>query len=291
MSETIEAPGQTAPEAPETNILSGIQFGSDEQGSTPEDGTVTPPADANAPGAEAPQQPETKKPETPEWLQRKIDRATYERREAERQAQAAREELEQTRRALAAARGEQQEEPQLTPDQIRQQERQRFEQQQAEQQSVQQFASQTEVIAKSLAGAHGEEAVGQATKLLSDRAGLDFGNKSHRQIIADISELPNSGAVYYALSQDPDAASALLDAPERRQYAMLQKFAASVNEAPAEQARPSQPAPRPAASQISKAPAPVPAATGSARPSGGSQSLYDDNLSAEAFAKMFSKRG
>ncbi|KXV12569.1 hypothetical protein [Gluconobacter oxydans] len=287
MSETIEAPAQTTPAAPETNILSGIQFGSDEQNGSPNAGSDTVAAETPAP--EAPQQ-EAKKPETPEWLQRKIDRATYERREAERQAQAAREELEQTRRALAAARGEQQEEPQLTPDQIRQQERQRFEQQQAEQQSVQQFASQTEVIAKSLAGAHGNEAVGLATKLLSDRAGLDFGNKSHRQIIADISELPNSGAVYYALSQDPDAASALLDAPERRQYALLQKFAASVTEKPAEQAPVVTPAPRPAP-QISKAPAPVPAATGSARPSGGSQSLYDDNLSAEAFAKMFSKRG
>lgn len=291
MSETIEAPAQAAPAAPETNILSGIQFGSDEQGSAAEGGTVTPATDANASGAEAPPQPEAKKSETPEWLQRKIDRATYERREAERQRQAAMDEAAELRKALAAARGERQEEPQLTPDQIRQQERQRFEQQQAEQQSVQQFASQTQVIAQSLAGAHGEEAVGQATKLLSDRAGLDFGNKSHRQIIADISELPNSGAVYYALSQDPDAASALLDAPERRQYAMLQKFAASVTDTPAEPARPSQPAPRPAAPQISKAPAPVPAATGSARPSGGSQSLYDDNLSAEAFAKMFSKRG
>ena len=149
MSETIEAPAQTTPAAPETNILSGIQFGSDEQNGSPNAGSDTGAPETPASEAEAPQQ-EAKKPETPEWLQRKIDRATYERREAERQAQAAREELEQTPRALAAARGEQQEESQLTPVQIRQQESQRSEQPQAGRASVHQFALHTHANGKSL---------------------------------------------------------------------------------------------------------------------------------------------
>ncbi|WP_029604382.1 hypothetical protein, partial [Kozakia baliensis] len=143
------------------------------------------------------QQPQADK--TPAWLQRKIDKMTFERREAERREQASRDELEQMRRALAEARGETQQEESLTPDQIRQQERQRYETQAAEQQSVSQFNMQANAIAKAVAATHGDAAVAQATQLLSERAGLDFNNKSHRELIADISELPNSGDVYYAL--------------------------------------------------------------------------------------------
>lgn len=285
MSETMEAPAVETTDAPEGNILTGIEFGSD-QG---KEASVEPGAIAAEKSAE---QPAEQKPnETPAWLQRKIDRATFERREAERQRQAAMDEAAELRKALAAARGEEQEQPeQLTPDQIRQQERETITRQQEQRREVEAFGAATLSVAQSLTQTHGADAVKAATQSLVERAGLDFDNKSHQQIIHDISELPNSGAVYYALANDPDAASALLDAPERRQYAMLQKFAASVTEKPAEQAPATTPAPRPAP-QISKAPAPVPAATGSARPSGGSQSLYDDNLSAEAFAKMFSKRG
>lgn len=202
------------------------------------DGALTAPDVANTPAIEtqaegAPEgqsQPDAApQPEkTPAWLQRKIDKLTFERREAERREQANQEELENMRRALAASRGEEQQEESLTPDQIRQQERQRYEQQAAEEQSAQKFMSQTEVIAKAVAGTHGDAAVSQATQLLSERAGLDFSNKSHRELISDISELPNSGDVYYALAHDPDAASDILDASPRRQYALLTQFAAKV---------------------------------------------------------------
>ncbi|MBR0560057.1 hypothetical protein [Neokomagataea anthophila] len=286
MSETLEA---TAP-IEDTNILSGIEFGSDAgaEQQTPEP-AQEPPSGATQEEAQA--APQEEKQKTPDWLQRKIDRATYERREAERQVQAYRDELEQTRRALEAARGKQREEPELTPDQIRQQERDAAAQQRAVEQEQNSFGEAAQKVASDLVGVHGADAVTQATKLLIDRGGMDFDNKSHQQIIKDISELPNSGAVYYALANDPDAASALFDAPERRQYALLQKFASSMTDQVQEQQAAPAATARPSVSPVSKAPPPVPAATGSARPSGGSRSLYDDSLSAEDFAKMFSKRG
>ncbi|WP_029605926.1 hypothetical protein, partial [Kozakia baliensis] len=186
MSDTIEAPAldqQIDPSpAPETQ----------NDAAQPESITETT-------QGEGQQQPEQTQEKTPAWLQRKIDKMTFERREAERREQASRDELEQMRRALAEARGETRQEESLTPDQIRQQERQRFESQAAEQQSVQQFNTQANAIAKAVAASHGDAAVAQATQLLSERAGLDFNNKSHRELIADISELPNSGDVYYAL--------------------------------------------------------------------------------------------
>lgn len=263
MSETIEAPAGLPSE--------GLVEVGDNAGTI-----ETPNNEASAGEQEQPPAPQPEK--TPAWLQRKIDKMTFERRESERQAQTAREEMENLRRALAAARGEEQQEAQLTPDQIRQGERQRFEQQQAEQQSVQKFASQTEVIAKSLAGAHGEDAVGQATQLLSERAGLDFGNKSHRELIADISELPNSGDVYYALAHDPDTAGTILDASPRRQYALLTQFAAKVGKpAPAAQAS--------AAPAVSKAPPPVSAPSGAAAT--GKKSIYDPNVSPAEFDRLW----
>lgn len=265
MSETIEAAGGIPNEAP-----AGIN----------ENAGILETPSSEAPAGEQEQPPAPQPEKTPAWLQRKIDKMTFERRESERQAQAAREEMENLRRALAAARGEDQEEPQLTPDQIRREERQRFEQQQAEQQSVQKFASQTEVIAKALAGVHGEDAVGQATKLLSERAGLDFGNKSHRELIADISELPNSGDVYYALAHDPDTAGAILDASPRRQYALLTQFAAKVGKpASAAQAQAS------AAPAVSKAPPPVSAPSGAAAT--GKKSIYDPNVSPAEFDRLW----
>lgn len=265
MSETIEAPAGIPSEAPGDVVENSVAV----EGSN----TEAPVGEHEQPSAPQPDK-------TPAWLQRKIDKMTFERRESERQAQTAREEMENLRRALAAARGEQQEERQLTPDQIRQEERQRFEQQQAEQKSVQQFASQTEVIAKSLAGARGADAVGQATRLLSERAGLDFGNKSHRELIADISELPNSGDVYYALAHDPDTAGTILDASPRRQYALLTEFAAKVGKpAPAAQAQAS------AAPAVSKAPPPVSAPSGAAAT--GKKSIYDPNVSPAEFDRLW----
>lgn len=298
MSETLE----TAALVEETNILSGIEFGSDagavpptQEPHAPEtqagEHSPQPPPEHEAVQEQAPEASQEEKQKTPDWLQRKIDRATYERREAERQAQAYRDELEQTRRALEAARGKQQDDPELTPDQIRQQERDAAAQQRAVEQEQNSFGEAAQKVAQEIVSLHGVDGVNQATKLLVDRGGMDFNNKSHQQIIKDISELPNSGAVYYALANDPDAASALFDAPERRQYALLQKFASSMTEkAPEPQAAPPVQA-RPSVSPVSKAPPPVAAATGSARPSGGGRSLYDDSLSAEDFAKMFSKRG
>jgi len=264
MSETIEAP-----------ILDGALTTSD-IANTPAIETQTEGAPEGQPQPDPAPQPE----KTPAWLQRKIDKMTFERRESERQAQTAREEMENLRRALAAARGEQQEEPQLTPDQIRQQERQRYEQQAAEEQSAQKFMSQTEVIAKAVAGTHGDAAVSQATQLLSERAGLDFSNKSHRELISDISELPNSGDVYYALAHDPDTAGTILDASPRRQYALLTQFAAKVGQkAPAAQAQ------TPAAPAVSKTPPPVSAPSGAAAT--GKKSIYDPNVSPAEFDRLW----
>lgn len=264
MSETLETP-----------ILDGAL-------ATP-DVTNTPAIETQNEGApEGQSQPDAApQPEkTPAWLQRKIDKLTFERREAERREQANQEELENMRRALAASRGEEQQEENLTPDQIRQQERQRYEQQAAEEQSAQKFMSQTEVIAKAVAGTHGDAAVSQATQLLSERAGLDFSNKSHRELISDISELPNSGDVYYALAHDPDAASDILDASSRRQYALLTQFAAKVGQkAPAAQTE------TPAAPAVSKAPPPVSAPSGAAP--AGKKSIYDPTVSAAEFDRLW----
>ena len=264
MSETIEAPildgALTTPDAANTPAIETQTEGAPENQSQPDP---------------APQ-PE----KTPAWLQRKIDKLTFERREAERREQANQEELENMRRALAASRGEEQQEESLTPDQIRQQERQRYEQQAAEEQSAQKFMSQTEVIAKAVAGTHGDAAVSQATQLLSERAGLDFSNKSHRELISDISELPNSGDVYYALAHDPGAASDILDASPRRQYALLTQFAAKVGQkAPAAQAE------TPAAPAVSKAPPPVSAPSGAAP--AGKKSIYDPNVSPAEFDRLW----
>ncbi|AQS90466.1 hypothetical protein A0U94_05265 [Gluconobacter albidus] len=268
MSETIEAAGGIPNEVPaEINENAGT--------------LETPSSEAPAGEQEQPssQQQDDKKP-IPAWMQRKIDKMTFERREAERQAQAAREEADQYARALAASRGENQQEENLTPDQIRQQERQRYEQRAAEEQSAQKFASQTEVIAKALSGVHGADAVGQATQLLSERAGLDFGNKSHRELIADISELPNSGDVYYALAHDPDTAGTILDASPRRQYALLTQFAAKVGQkVPAAQAQ------TPAAPAVSKTPPPVSAPSGAAAT--GKKSIYDPNVSPAEFDRLW----
>lgn len=224
--------------------------------------------------------PEPQAEKTPEWMQRRINKAVYQQREAERQSAAHLEELERMRRALADTRGEAEETENLTPDQIRQQERQRIEDEGAQTREAEQFVQKSNSIAESLAAKHGNDAVNLATQLLSDRAGLDFGNKSHRELIADISELPNSGEVYYALAHDPDAAGTILDASPRRQYALLSQFAAKVG-----QSAPVQRANAPVSQSISKAPPPVSAPSGAA-PSG-KKSLYDANVSPAEFDRLW----
>jgi len=89
--------------------------------------------------------------------------------------------------------------------------------------------------------------------------------------------------VYYALANDPDAASELLDAPERKQFAMLQKFADKVTAA-AGQVQASQPTSRPAPA-VSKAPPPVAATSGSGR-AVSSRTIYDDDCSMDDYLKL-----
>lgn len=288
MSETMQAP------VDETNILTGIDFGSDQQPEQPEAKQPEPPRhEPGTPGtpAENEGQQTERKTEEPAWFSRRIGAITAKRREAEERAAQAEQELAEYRRALAAARGEEEpRQPEMTPDQIRQQERESIAAQEAQRRDVEGFGAATTKVADALAALHGREAITAATQSLMERSGMDFADRGHQQIIRDISELPNAGEVYYALANDPDAASALFDAPERRQYAMLQKFADGLTKAETNTKQAEAPAPRPAP-QISRTPAPVAAATGSARAVTGGRSLYDANLSAEDFAAMFSKGG
>ncbi|MBO1361909.1 hypothetical protein J2D73_19180 [Acetobacter sacchari] len=226
-------------------------------------------------GGEQPEAAPAKQDETPAWARRRFDELTGARRAAERENSSLKEELEETRRALAAARGEEVQTRHLTEDQIRAEERQRFDGQQSERA----FGARTDVIASALAAAHGPDAVGRATSLLTERAGLDFTNTNHRSVIEDISDLPNSGDVYYALAHDPDAASAILDASPRRQYALLMDFAGKLKK-PETQATQAAPAP-----QVSKAPAPVNAPTGAAK--SGKRSIYDPNISPAEFDRLW----
>lgn len=278
MSETLEAPVVETNDAP-ADRFAGVEFGSETQTEQPK--TETP----VHPEPQEPSEPETK-PE-PAWAERRIGTLTGKWKSAEERAVAAERQLEEYRRALAASRGEEEQQPEQTPEQIRQQERDNASQQQAQQAEAQEFGNATIKVAQSLTEAHGAEAVGRATQLLSERAGLDFANRSHQQIIRDISELPNSGAVYYALANDPDAASELLDAPERKQFALLQKFADKVT-APAGQAQATQPASRPTPA-VSKAPPPVAATSGSGR-AVSSRTIYDDDCSMEDYLKLRSKK-
>jgi len=289
MSETIAAP---AP-AEETNILTGIDFGSDQpEGQAEAPSFEAPRHEPGTPGTEAEQEAQQveRKTEEPAWFSRRIGAITAKRREAEERAAQAEQELAEYRRALAAARGEEESRQlEMTPDQIRQQERESIATQEAQRRDVEDFGAATVKVADALAALHGREAITAATQSLIERSGLDFADRGHQQIIRDISELPNAGQVYYALANDPDAASALFDAPERRQYAMLQKFADGLTKAETSAKQAETPAPRPAP-QISRTPAPVAAATGSARAATGGRSLYDPSLSAEDFATMLNKR-
>lgn len=289
MSETMQALAE------ETNILTGIDFGSDQKPEPVQEEAPQPEAPRHEPGTpgtdtEQEGQQTERTNDEPKWFSRRIGAITAKRREAEERAAQAEQELAEYRRALAAARGEEEpRQPEMTPDQIRQQERASIAAQGAQRRDVEGFGVATAKVADALAALHGREAITTATQSLMERSGLDFADRSHQQVIRDISELPNAGEVYYALANDPDAASALFDAPERRQYAMLQKFADGLTKAETSAKQVEAPAPRPAP-QVSRTPAPVAAATGSARAVTGGRSLYDNGLSAEAFADMFNKR-
>lgn len=277
MSDTLEAPAVETNDTP-ADRFAGAEFGS--EAVEPRHEVQTAPNTEEAPQPEAP-----KEPEEPKWYLKRIGSITAKyKSEAERSAALERE-LEQYRRAVADQRGEPQPEPELTPEQIRQQERDNFARQQTEEKEASAFNAQADAIARSVAAAHGDAAVANATQMLSERAGLDFTNKSHRELIADISELPNSGQVYYALANDPDAASELLEASSRKQFAMLQKFANSI-EAPTT-AAPT--AARAEAPKISQAPAPIAATRGSGR-TVSSRSIYDQDLSPEDYIRLRSKK-
>lgn len=268
MSEALEIQPEVTPD-----IETGITPGSDAQLEHGDEGGAGEGEPAAAPAREE------KRP-VPAWMQRKIDKITYERREAERQAQAAREEAAQYARALKASRGEEEQAPELTPDQIREQVQREYEQKAQQETETRSFDDRCNAIARAVQQANPSANPSALTQLLSDQAGLDFKNASHRQLLSDISELPNAGAVYYALAHDPDKASEIFDAPERRQFALLERFAGTL--AKPEQA---QQATQPVAPQVSKAPPPVKAPTGAA--SGGKRSIYDPNISASEFDRLW----
>ncbi|NVN44409.1 hypothetical protein HW537_10920 [Asaia siamensis] len=287
MSETIQPPADTANDAATDDRFAGIEFGS-ETPETPGQEQIVPKGEVDRNVEEKPA--DKAPPKAPAaWELRRIGNLTGKWKSAEERGDRLEQELAEVRRALATARGEEeQRQPEMTPEQIRADERSRNEAQAAQERQVKEFEAVTVKVAQSLAGTHGWDAVKPMTDRLSETAGLDFNNPSHQQIIRDISELQDPGAVYYALANDPDAASALFDAPERRQYAMLQKFADGLTKAETSAKQAEAPAPRPAP-QISRTPAPVAAATGSAR-TVSSRSIYDENLSMDDYVRLRSKK-
>jgi len=276
MSETIEAPPVVESDAL-TDRYAGAEFGSEaDAGQQQEDDAPPPPKP----------EPETKtEPDEPKWYVKRIGSITAQRKLAEERAEKAERELDEYRRALAEQRGETQPAREQTPDQIRAEERQRVATESAERERVAKFNTVTQTLAQAVAKDHGDGSVQTATQALISKAGMDFANANHRQVIEDISELPNAGAVYYALANDPDAASELFEAPERKQFAMLQRFASSVEM----KAAPATPEPAPQPRQISRTPAPVAAASGSGR-AVSSRSIYDGDLSMDDYIKLRSKK-
>lgn len=289
MSETIEAPvSESQTEAP-ADRFADVQF----EGSVDTAQEDAPAADGGEQSGDdseqqadsqegGDQKPAKQQDSEPAWFRKRIDALTARRKEAEERAAEREKELEEYKRALAHARGEQtDQEP--TPDQIRQQERQRYEQQS----DAQKFSNATMRVADSLSALHGKDAIAAATTDLVTKAGLDFESPIHRQIISDISELPNSGAVYYALAQNPSQAQELLEAPERKQFALLQRFADTVGKSEGGARKPTtQPATAP---QISKAPPPVAANAGGGRPTSG-RSIYAPDLSMDDYVRLRSKK-
>ncbi|GBQ19486.1 hypothetical protein AA12717_0265 [Gluconacetobacter sacchari DSM 12717] len=287
MSETLEAPAvQASTDAP-GDRFADVQFGSEGDGRAVPNSSLEESAPELPPAPSTEDQPasDSEKPQEPSWYLHRVGSLTKKYRDAERLAAEREQENAELRRALSASRGEAPEPAAETPDQIRAQERQRYEQQAQAQRDAQAFGTATARVAESLTALHGREAIQTATNDLVTKAGLDFDNSGHRQVIADIADLPNAGAVYYALAQDPAKAAELLEAPERKQFAILQRFADSVGAAP----RKPEKASAVLAPQISQAPPPVAASAGGGRAVSG-RSIYDADLSTEDYVRLRSKK-
>lgn len=226
--------------------------------------------------------PKTEQPteqKEPGWYARRLGQITYERRQAERDRDAAREEAENYRRALSDARGEPKQEesrPQPTEADIRS----KIEKEGVEQE----FNKRCNDVADKIRQTHGEDGLKRATDYLHERAGFDM--KKHRDVLDDITGLPNASEVYYALAHDPDAASEILNAPSRRQFALLSRFAdglASKSRPPEERAE-AESAP---VREVSKAPPPVRSPRGGSSSSTGS--IFEPGISAEEFERRWAK--
>ncbi|TPW36600.1 hypothetical protein [Oecophyllibacter saccharovorans] len=211
------------------------------------------------------------------WAERRIGQLTAARRSAEEERDRHIEENRQLRAALAAARGmappaeEAPGQPEMSPEELLG------------------FHAMAFRLAQAVRDAHGEEAIVPATQALQEKAGLDFDNPAHRELLADIGDHHRAGELYHALSRDPDAAAAIFDAPPRKQFALLAAFAekAGLN-APKGHAS-AAPPPAEAGAGISNAPPPVdatPSGTGRA----GKRSIYDESLSPEEYVAMRARK-
>ncbi|WP_046901035.1 hypothetical protein [Gluconobacter oxydans] len=285
MSETLEAPVVETIEAPSNDRFAGMQFGSDQE----QDGSaVEPPEGAEQPEAE---KPEPKPDSTPEFLRRRIGKSVALQRQAERERDEARAQIENLEKALRHSRGEEEAAPrEQTPDEIRTEERQRIERASAQERSTSDFNQTCNALAQKIGSEFGERAAVEATQKLTENVGLSFENPDHQSVIRDISKLPNAAQVYRALAQDPDAAYRIFEAEDKREgYAELRDFARGLKtEAPLAAQAPSAEAPaqpRP----ISQAPRPAGRTPAPARSS--SRSVYDDNVSMDDFVAMRNKRG
>ncbi|GAA4475551.1 hypothetical protein [Gluconacetobacter asukensis] len=221
--------------------------------------------------------------ETPAWLRKRIDRAVAQQRDAERAAQAIRDENEQLRRALAHARGEEDQQPApKTPAQIEAEVRVRVENESRASSEIAAFRATGDALANAINGEAGAGQAQAATQRLVDAVGLDFQNADHRQIVNDISKLPNSAHVYVALSRNPDAASEIFGASAREQYALLRDFARELTPA----SPVAQPVQKPA--PVSQAPRPAGKTPAGQRSS--TRTEYDDDVSMDEFVAMRNKK-
>ncbi len=220
--------------------------------------------------------------ETPAWLRKRIDRAVAQQRDAERAAQAARDENEQLRRALAHARGDDDQQAPQTPAQIEAEVRARIESESRTSSEAAAFRATGDALANAIDGEAGAGSARAATGRLVDAVGLDFQNADHRQIISDISKLPNAAQVYVALSRNPNAASDIFGASPREQYALLRDFSREYAQPPAA----SQPAQKPV--QVSQAPRPAGKTPAAQRAS--ARTVYDDDVSMDEFVAMRGKK-
>lgn len=207
---------------------------------------------------------EQKKDETPEWFNKRINKITKKRREAESEVLNLRSELEKLKSEIS---GNKKEPVQKTEEQIRNEER-----------DIYNFEKTTTKVADSIEKQFGKDAIGKFTDLLIEDAGLNFDKKEHRDIIKEISEYENPGHIYKLLSEDSDIADELFNTKDlRKQTKILLKLESKSsssqknNNALAD-------------NSISKAPEPTNTNLGKTTTS--SKSIYDKNLSASEYAKM-----